>query len=217
MNQKLLRLQLIGCAMLGVGLLAEAGYHQYADSQLRATLDKPAESDFQAEDLPELSNPTEDLGQYAEITERPLFIEGRRPIVEEAVKEAPAPVEVGQIDDWQLIGVYSRAKQPMALFRNQKEAKKFLKLNQHQTISGWQLQQIDPDRVTLQQGSQQKIVPLRKPRAQMPAKNGPIPPAPPKPIRPGVPPNASPAPAPAAPAPMPATNNPLENSDDETE
>lgn len=208
MNQKLLRLQLIGGSVLSVLLVAEWGYGQYAHGQLQALLDQAANSDFQAEALPELNADTLSADQYSAIVERPLFIEGRKPIVEEPVKPAQT-VDVGQIDDWQLIGVYTKAKQPMVLFRNQKEAKKYLKLNQQQTISGWTVQKIESDKVTLQQGAQQKIVPLRKPRVQAPGKAVPSPGKPPhRPVAPTPPP---------APAPVPATNNPLENSDDETE
>jgi len=206
MNQKLLKLQLVACGMLSLVLVAEWGYGQYADRQLQALLDQQASSDFQPEELPELNADTPSADQYAAVVERPLFIEGRKPIVEEAPKEVQ-PVEVGQIDDWQLIGVYTKSKQPTVLFRNQKEAKKYLKLNEQQSISGWKVQKIQPDQVTLQQGSQQKIVPLRKPRAQSPAGNAK---SPIKPNRPGAPVNA-------APPPVPANNNPIETSNDESE
>lgn len=207
MNQKLLRLQLISCGFLSALLLAEWGYGQFAHRQLQTLLDQEATSDFQAEDLPELSADAPTTDQYAAVVERPLFIEGRKPIVEEAPKEVQA-VEVGQIDDWQLIGVYTKSKQPMVLFRNQKEAKKYLKLNEQQSISGWIVQKIQPDQVTLQQGAQQKVVPLRKPRVQAPAVGKPTPA---KPNRPGAPASAAPPP------PVPANNNPLENSNDDSE
>lgn len=208
MNQKLLRLQLISCSLLALVLLAEWGYGQYAQNQLQSTLQQEVSSDFQAESLPELNADTLAADAFAAVVERPLFIEGRKPIIEEAPKEVK-PVDVGQIDDWQLIGVYTNSKKPMVLFRNQKEAKKYLKLNEQQSISGWTVQKIEADKVTLQQGSQQKIVPLRKPRTQIPGPGGK--PTPTKqPNRPG-------APANSAPAPVPATNNPLENRDDESE
>lgn len=213
MNQKLLKLQLISCGLLGALLAAEWGYGQYARKQLQTILDQPVESDYQLESLPELDSNAPappSLEQYSAIVERPLFIEGRKPIVEEPVKEV-VPVEVGQIDDWQLIGVYTKSKQPMALFRKQNEAKKYSKLNENQTIAGWQVQKIEPNQVTLQQGGQQKIVPLRKPRVQPPATGKPG--TPPKPIRP---PSAPPT-GHAAPPPVPATNNPIETTNDESE
>jgi hypothetical protein len=189
-------------------LLAEWGYGQFAGKQLQALLDQEAISDFQPENLPELNADTPSAEQYAAVVERPLFIEGRKPIVEEAPKEVQ-PVEVGQIDDWQLIGVYTKSTKPMVLFRNQKEAKKYLKLNEQQNISGWTVLKIMPDQVTLQQGSQQKVVPLRKPRVQGPAANAKSP-TPTKPNRPGAPVNV-------VPPPVPANNNPLETSNDDSE
>lgn len=213
MNRKLLKLQLLGCGILGVVLAAEWGYDQYARQQLRTILDQAVESDFQADSLPELAADTPTLDEYSAIVERPLFIEGRKPIAEESAKEA-APVDVGQIDDWQLIGVYNKSKsQPsMALFRKQNEAKKYLKLNENQSISGWQVQKIQSDQVTLQQGGQQKIVPLRKPRVQPPVSGRPVPPKPGRPQG-APPPGSTPPPQPQQ---VPATNNPIENPDDES-
>lgn len=210
MNQKLLKLQLLGCGFLTSLILVEWGYGQYARDQLQAELDRPVESDFQADSLPELAADTPSLDQYSAIVERPLFIEGRKPIVEQPVKEV-VPVEVGQIDDWQLIGVFTKSKQPTVLFRKQNEAKKYLKLNENQTIAGWLVQKIQPDQVTLQQGAQQKIVPLRKPRVQPPAGGKP---ATPKPARP---PGAPPANNAVPPQPVPATNNPIETTNDDSE
>ena len=89
---------------------------------------------------------------------------------------------------------------PTALFRKQNEARKFLKLNQDQLISGWQLKEILSDRVVLQQGAQQKPVMLRKPREQAkspaPLKKPATPIKPAKPI-------------------VPNNNNPSENNNDD--
>ncbi len=204
MNQKLLTVQAVACGVLSLILLAEWSYGQFARNQLQATLEQKKQADYQAENLPELNMPNQSLEQFSAVTERPLFIEGRKPIVENPQNETQQNVDNGQIDDWLLIGVYNKGKhkQAMALFRKQNESKKYLKLSAEQMISGWQLQKIEPDRVVLLQGGQQKTVLLRKPRTQ---------------IKPQVPRMKPTAPAVPASPPMPAENNPLENSDNDSE
>ncbi|PPD35899.1 MAG: hypothetical protein CTY19_02310 [Methylomonas sp.] len=181
MNQRLLNWQLLACAALSVILVAEWAIGEANHSQLQATLDKTVLADYQSDALPELDLAKQASESYNAIVERPLFIEGRKPIAEQAA-DSPAAADNGQLDDWLLIGVYNKGERKLALFRKQNEAKSFLKITENQSVSGWQLIQIQADRVLLQQGGQQKSIMLRKPRPQgklpMPAKK-PIPPVPP--------------------------------------
>lgn len=202
MNLRLLHWQLIGCAALSVILLAEWAIGEASNRQLQATLDKKLQSDYQAEPLPVLDLTKQASESYNAIVEKPLFIEGRKPIVEQAA-DSPASAENGQLEDWLLIGVFNKGERNLALFRRQNEAKSFLKIAEGQSISGWQLQQVQADRVLLQQGAQQKAIMLRKPRPQgkspMPAKKPPLPAVPP--IKP-------------AQQDVPTTNNPENESND---
>lgn len=169
MSPKLLKLQLAGCALLSSVLLAEWGYGRYAQSDLQSLLDKQMVSDYQAEELPSLDMDALAAQNNSQIIERPLFIEGRKPLAEASPTANAEEAEVGQLDDWQLIGVYEKDQRLFALFSKLNEARTFLKLNQEQLIAGWQLREIQGDRVILQQGSQQKTVMLRKPRNTTPA------------------------------------------------
>jgi len=198
MNQKLIHLQLLGCGMLSLVLAAEWGYKQFSAGQLQTLLAPRAQGDFQAEELPSIANDKASAETYGEIVERPLFIEGRKPIPEANPIETAQSQDAGQIDDWALVGVYNKDKHPVALFSKRNEAKKFMKITEDQSISGWQLKQIQADRVLLQQAGQEKTVVLRKPRLQT---------KPPIPGKAAVPPRL---PVPAA-APKPIEQVPTEN------
>lgn len=201
MNSRFFKWQLIACAGLGTLLLAEWIIGEANRSQLQTRLDKTIQSDYQSERMPTLSPLKAFNGGMNEIVERPLFIEGRKPLPE-PVAEDPQTSDNGQLDDWLLIGIYNKDKRKQALFRKQNEAKTFLKLNETQMITGWQLTQIQNDRVVLQQGGQQKSILLRKPRVQVPvaaASNRPVIPAKPR--------------APVA----PITNNSPENNSNDSE
>jgi hypothetical protein len=188
MNRRWLKWQLYVCGALSLILLAEWAISEANRSQLQATLDKKLQADYQSESLPVLNLAKQASESYNAILEKPLFIEGRKPIPEQAA-DNPATADNGQLDDWLLIGVYNKGERKLALFRKQNEAKSFLKITENQTISGWQLLQVQADRVLLQQGAQQKSIMLRKPRPQvgklpMPAKK-PVPPT--KPVQQDVP------------------------------
>ncbi|WP_157200611.1 hypothetical protein [Methylomonas lenta] len=162
-------------------------------------MDKKIQADYQADELPQLSLSKQSAESFINIVERPLFIEGRKPLPEIVETSSEASTN-DQLDDWSLIGIYTKNKRQVALFRKQNEARKFLKLNEDQTISGWQLKQIQADRVVLQQGGQEKSVMLRNPR--LPSKTPPPPKKPAAPRQPA---------APVAPINNPSSEN--ENND----
>lgn len=191
--------QMLTSSGLGVILLFEWGYSDYSRNQLQSIMDKKIQADYQADELPQLSLSKQSAESFINIVERPLFIEGRKPLPEIVETSSEASTN-DQLDDWSLIGIYTKNKRQVALFRKQNEARKFLKLNEDQTISGWQLKQIQADRVVLQQGGQEKSVMLRKPR--LPSKTPPPPKKPAAPRQPA---------APVAPINNPSSEN--ENND----
>ena len=189
MNAVLFKYQLVACGVLGIVLLLEWAGAEISRGQLQDTLNKSIEADYQAEPLPSLDLSKLTAVSYNNIIERPLFIEGRKPLPEEIEDGAETAADAGELDDWILIGIYNKdktSKKQVALFRNKKEAKKFLKLYEEQTISGWLLKEIQSDRVFLEMGGQQKSVMLRKPREQSKT------PAPPRrPVPPSKPPTTN--------------------------
>lgn len=167
MNQKLIKMQVLAGGLLSLCLVAEWSYSRFADAQLQSRLAPLAQSDSAAEELPSMSNSKSSAESYSEIVDRPVFLEGRRPIVEAPPSDTAQAQDVGQIDDWALIGVYNKDERPTALFSKRNETRKFLKITEEQSISGWQLKKIQSDHVVLQQAGQEKSVVLRKPRAQV--------------------------------------------------
>jgi len=224
MNSRFLKWQLGIIVVLALILLSEWGYSVVSQNGLQALLIKTLAGEYQADELPELELPKHTADSFAAINERPLFIEGRKPLPEKAA-DAPVAADASQLEDWLLIGIYSNKNKPtVALFRKQNEAKKFLKLNANQAISGWQIKQIQADRVVLEQGGQEKPVMLLKPRQQtkMPVTPGkPVNPSaqPPhspdpkravQPGRPAIP--ATPAPPPVDPTNIPSPENDIDES-----
>lgn len=178
MNLKLIKLQAVISGLLSLTLVAEWSYGEYAQRQLLQQ-PKPAEDDGSAPaELPTIKTLKASAEEYGEMVERPLFIEGRKPLPEAGPVDTTQKVETGQIDDWLLIGVFSNGqKPPIAMFAKKNEAKKYLKIGVEQMISGWLLKEIQPDHVILEQAGQQKSVLLRKPRpeSKLPVRGRPVP------------------------------------------
>ncbi|WP_347989606.1 hypothetical protein [Methylomonas sp. AM2-LC] len=171
MNLKLLKVQALLSALFCLILAAEWGYAEYSNRELQQQLKAEAADTASIAELPSIVNLKTAATEFNEVVERPLFIEGRKPIVEVPAENAQQ-AEISQIDDWSLIGIYHKDNQPVALFSKKTEAKKYLKIKVGQLISGCVLNDIQPDRVILQQAGQQKTVLLRKPRAEPPAVPG---------------------------------------------
>ena len=112
--------------------------------------------------LPKLEMATQVIDHYSDMVESPLFIEGRKPIVENDGEGEL--VAVGEIDDLVLIGIYSVKDELVGLFSQKKAEKKFSKIKVGEDISGWQLKEIKMDLVVLESKGRQKTVLLRKPR-----------------------------------------------------
>jgi len=166
MNLKLVKLQLIVSWLLGLILIAEYAYGLAAARQLQQSLQFSKDDSPSSSELPAISKLKLTNGDFNELVERPLFIEGRKPVVE-ATAEATQNADNGQIDDWELVGIYTKGPKTTVLFAKKNETRKFLKIGLEQLVSGWMLKEIQADRVVLQQAAQMKTVMLRKPRADI--------------------------------------------------
>lgn len=103
------------------------------------------------------------LEHFLEITQRPLFEESRRPRQPEEPSEASATAQALR-EDWRLTGVVWEGAQPLALFSERRgEGRHRLKTGMY-LDSGWQLEEIQADAVTLTDGTQQLVLELREPR-----------------------------------------------------
>ncbi|MGZ4958415.1 MAG: hypothetical protein ACXV7J_04110 [Methylomonas sp.] len=200
MNLKLVKLQAMVCILMILIFAAEFVYGQYNDRRLQKKLQYTESSDETPAQLPTLAEQKPAAEAYAEMVERPLFIQGRKPVVEADAASKTQAVDTGQIDEWLLIGVYNKDKTQVALFSKKNESKKYQKISSGQMIAGWLLKEIKPDHVILEQAGQEKSILLRKPRPESKT-----------PVH-GKPPVARPAPPPPA-----QPNNNPENVNDESE
>lgn len=106
---------------------------------------------------------------------RPLFFKSREPIIiddiEEVLLEEAKVLAPLSLD---LAGIISTPEGIFALFQDPKaksHEKKFERLAQGDDINGWQLKEIQNDRVILVSGAKEKELLLSKPRVVAHAKN----------------------------------------------
>ncbi len=95
------------------------------------------------------------LESYAEMVDRPLFLQSRRPPTEEEEEEAPpAPAEPKTPLNAKLMGVILTPGAKVALLVDEKG--KYKRARKNTVIDGWKLVEIKDDRVTLEQAGEQK-------------------------------------------------------------
>ncbi len=198
MNRNLIKLLLSLCLILLLVLLAEWWLADGVDRSLENGERERSEKDALRTELPEIKLSAGSAETYADMVERPLFIEGRRPVAEDD-EEADQQQEVDSVDDLVLIGIYTDDKRLMALFSKKGRGRDFLKKSQGDDIGGWLLEEVRSDSVVLDKDGKRQTLLLRKPKLQ-PAQ----PPAPAVPRLPA----ATPVPAPGQTPPKP---NPLNN------
>jgi len=108
------------------------------------------------------------LDDYADIVERPLFLEARRPPDPEqeevAEPEEPAPTKKQEVT-FLLQGVLMTPESTMALLRVEQD-NKVVRLRVGEKEGDWQVESIQPDSVSLRSGEEVVKVPLvrNKPR-----------------------------------------------------
>lgn len=151
------------CGLLLVILLMEWLLAGYTDQQTAEEINRNGQSNLtQTQELQETELARQTLEMYSEMIDRPLFIQGRRPVLDDVVEDSIQ--DVGKIDDWILIGIYFVADQKTALFSQRNLPKKYLRQLEGDDISGWKLKEIQADKVVLERVGKEKIVMLRKPR-----------------------------------------------------
>jgi type II secretory pathway component PulC len=159
---KLSKLLLACCLLLLVILSIEWIIAKARDTQLSDSLMQQGIKALPEADLAQWNSPKQSAESYAVMAERPLFIEGRRPVPEE--EDETVAEDAAKIDDLELQGVYSVRDQKYALFSQQGKEQKFVKKSEGDEVSGWSLLEILTDRVILEQSGQEQSLMLRKPK-----------------------------------------------------
>ncbi|WP_305910016.1 type II secretion system protein N [Methylomarinum sp. Ch1-1] len=175
MSHNLIKLLLSLCLLLLVILLLEwlfigsPDYSQPLDSQ-------NGKADGLEVNLPAIKFSAASPDSYTDMVERPLFIEGRRPVIED--EEDDASQQVDKIEDLVLVGIYTVESEMTALFSKQGRDETYLKKSRGDDISGWLLQEIQADRVILEREGKRQTLMLRKPKPESASKRMPRTPRP---------------------------------------
>ncbi len=154
--------------------LTESGQHQ------RRTQKPLVLDDIQ---LPQLDFAEQTLENHQSMLSRPLFIQGRRPLEDRQQDETPE--SSADIDEFSLMGVYQVDDKSIALLKDKQQEGPYLKKTEGETVAGWEIKQILPDRIVVERSGDEKTVDLRKPKpktARISAKL-PKPHRPPRPAR----------------------------------
>jgi general secretion pathway protein N len=99
------------------------------------------------------------LAALQEVVQRPLFAESRRP---PAVAPASAPQVVRELDSLSLLGVVITPEGRHALIQSEPQAKPE-RVRQGQTLAGWTVEGILPDRVVFRRGETREELRIKEP------------------------------------------------------
>ncbi|UZR28680.1 hypothetical protein [Methylococcus mesophilus] len=167
---------LLAAACAGLGLLVVVEW--YSVDRMHRIPQVPKAADKAAEDQPDLA-PFEfpDLGEFEELVERPLFVEGRRP-PPEVVEEPPPPVSRTPLD-LKLMGMIFSPTGKTALLVDPKG--KYKRVKEGGVVGGWVLKELKTDGVVMQQDGETKELPLLKAKPKVAAGGAPQPPTEAKP------------------------------------
>ncbi len=115
---------------------------------------------FEEIQLPQVDFSAQSLEKTQDMLKRPLFIQGRRPFenTQEEVIESS-----GDIDEFLLMGVYQVDDKLTALLKDKQQGR-YEKKTEGETIAGWDITRILPDRIVVERPGEEKTVLLRKPK-----------------------------------------------------
>jgi hypothetical protein len=119
------------------------------------------------------------LDGYAQMAERPLFMENRRPGTE--VQEAAAEPPPQSPLNLKLMGIVFTPEGKKALMVDAKG--KYKRLKPQETLDSWTLVELGSDKVVMQQGEERKELMLLKTKPKAPPGPQPPPGAPPRPMQ----------------------------------
>jgi hypothetical protein len=166
-NSPVLTHLLLGlCGVLIVLNGVEWAYLNYRIGQSREVLEQPIVADLEFERIGSHDFVLAPKENFAEFVERPLMIEGRRPVADAPEASAvTAPVDQGNLQI-KLMGVVTTPVGTTAVLKDSKGAYQRLQVNG--TIDGWDVEEIQGDRLILNQGGTRQELKVWKPRPKAP-------------------------------------------------
>lgn len=174
MNAKLIKVLVTICLVLLSLIALEWFFATQAQQQLLSAANTPAKSSV-SEEMPVINLTAHTEESYADLVNRPLFISGRKPIVETGQQQQQTAVITGTFD-WRLNGVYTTQKGLTALLTrtvpkpptptSKASVENYKKLIVGQAIDGWAITAIHTDNILLTQGANEKKLLLRPPKTK---------------------------------------------------
>jgi hypothetical protein len=158
------------CALLALAVAGEWWYGGRAAEKRLARVDEASSQVTKTEAIPDEEFVLPGIGQYSELVERPLFVEGRQPPEpsDEPTGEAAQPqAQASRPLSVTLSGVVITAQTRMALLRDNVTGEK-ARLKVGEELSGWRVQDIEPDRVVLARAGEVFEAELRVPHPAAP-------------------------------------------------
>jgi len=164
MSSKLIKILSVICLFLMLIIALEWIYGTRAQKKLLSSSNSP-EKQTLPDQMPVIGLNLQTEDSYADLVNRPLFIEGRRPVPE----THQGQTTTGNNDfDWLLSGVYSSRQGAMALLTrttpdpDAKSSETYRKVITGGDVDGWRVTEIHADAIVLTQGITEKRLPLRK-------------------------------------------------------
>lgn len=154
------------CSVAGLLLAIEWQQIDRHFNERKMQLAKPVQPSLALHELPADDFLLPPLDRYYDTVERPLFIEGRRPL--EALPEEKNIASAGLAQaklNLDLMGVIVTPEGTTALFRNAEG--KYSRLNINEEIDGWRLDELHGDRAVLEQNGTTQQVLLHKPKPKV--------------------------------------------------
>lgn len=148
----------VASALLALVVLGEWGVKTLSHRAVREDIDLQARagSDAAQSQAAEKDFALAETELFADLVERPLFFQGRRPPVQPEAVKADKPF------DAQLHGVVAAPDGTLALLK-EKDGKHH-RLREKEMLLGWKLTAILPDRVRLERGAEKMELLLQKPK-----------------------------------------------------
>ncbi|MGR9071699.1 MAG: hypothetical protein ACU833_01395 [Gammaproteobacteria bacterium] len=169
LNPNLVILLLAISGVLAAVIVAEWSVMKVMRNGLLAEVARTGDSGYQIDEIPTIELMKTSIDDFADMVNRPLFVEGRRPIEEQEVGETePENIYAGKFE-WELTGVFSTVRGLSALFLNTKAREKterFAKVFVNDDLEGWKIEAIYEDRVSISRGGETQEIQLRKPKPQ---------------------------------------------------
>ena len=172
MNSNVIKLLVVLCVLLLIILFIEWEVSEPQASlniETSATEEKPQN---QGQKLPEIKLSRQSIDSYTHMVESPLFIKGRKPVVDDI--EETESEDVSRIEDLFLVGIYSIEEHLVALFIKKGMDGKHLKKAKGDDVSGWMLEEIKVDKVILERDGKKQTLMLRAPKPKQPRKTKPV-------------------------------------------